>query len=190
MTSAPDETLSKIEAMASVLASAADAEKVALQRQYLELLGHFLVDQGRGEGIAFPLLDLIEKLDHGPETGPQHPERRQGTASISDDLLAKVSAVIDVLIAAGYSLDHACQIVTRQMITRGVHGPAGGDARAWRNVQAWRQKLINSRREGAGWAVYAKFKDDLPRLYGPRLAEAAARDAIWDRRSAAKEAAK
>lgn len=188
MTRTPDETLSKIEAMASVLATAPDAAKAPLQRQYLELIGHFLVDQGRGEAVAFPLLDLIEILEDGKDdaSASKQEERRHGVANVSDELLAKVSAVVDVLIAAGYSLDHACQIVTRQMITRNVQAPAGGDARAWRNMQAWRQKLINSRREGPVWAVYVKFKEELPKLYGSRLAEAAAREAIWDRRAVAK----
>lgn len=188
MTLSPDDTLSKIEAMASVLATAPDDAKVALQRQYLELVGHFLVDQGRGDGLAFPLLDIIEILDHDKDeaSASKQMDRRHGVANASDELLAKVAAVVDVLIAAGYSLDHACQIVTRQMITRNVQAPAGGDARAWRNMLAWRQKLINSKREGPVWSVYAKFKDDIVRLYGARLAEAAAREAIWDRRAAAK----
>lgn len=185
MSSTPnDELLIKIEGMATAIAQSSDSAKVALQRQYLELIGHFLADQGRGEGIAFPLLDLIEMFDRGHEAQTSKAvERRQGLIDCSDELLAKVAAVVDVLISAGYSSDHACQVVTRQMIARNLQVPAGGDARAWRNMQAWRHKLINSKREGVVWRTYAAFKDELPKLYGTRLAEAAAREAIWDRRT-------
>lgn len=184
MSSSSEDILVKIEAMATALSHAKDAAKTALQRQYLELIGHFLSDQGRGGQLSFPLLDLIEQLERATEAqAPQQPERRNGIAESSDELLAKVSAVVDVLISVGYSSDHACQIVTRQMIARNVQIPPGGDARAWRNIQAWRHKLINSKREGAIWRTYAAFKDELPKLYGTRLGEAAGREAIWDRRA-------
>lgn len=176
-----DDTLSKIEATAAAIATATDDAKPDLQRQYLELIGHFLVDQRRGESLAFPLLDLIENLETNGEAKPsQSPERRLSHGPGSDELMAFAAAVIDVLISAGYSLDHASQIVTRQMITRNVQIPSGGDARAWRNVLAWRQKLIKTK--GPAWQAYVSFKDELPSLYGSRLAEAAAREAIWDRR--------
>ena len=185
MASTPnEELLIKIEGMATAISQASDSAKVSLQRQYLELIGHFLADQGRGEGIAFPLLDLIEHLDDAQDTQtPTAGERRKGLVDCSDELLAKVSAVVDVLVSAGYSSDHACQVVTRQMMARNLQVPAGGDARAWRNMQAWRHKLINTKREGVVWRTYAAFKEELPQLYGTRLAEAAAREAIWDRRT-------
>ncbi|MDO9383413.1 MAG: hypothetical protein Q7T86_11175 [Hyphomicrobiaceae bacterium] len=179
-----DELLIKIEGMAAAISQASDSAKATLQRQYLELIGHFLADQGRGEAIAFPLLDLIEHFDQGLDgQASKMVERRTGVVDCSDELLAKVSAVVDVLISAGYSSDNACQIVTRQMIARGLQLPAGGDARAWRNMQAWRHKLINSKHEGLAWRTYVAFKDELPAIYGTRLAEAAAREAIWDRRA-------
>lgn len=191
MTSSTDqETLIKIEAIAAAISHAAGAAKTALQREYLELIGHFLSDQGRGGSLSFPLLDLIEQLEQSsePPQTAKPAERRGDIAECSDELLAKVSAVVDVLVSAGYSSDHASQIVTRQMIARNVQVPPGGDARAWRNIQAWRHKLINSKREGAVWRTYAAFKDELPKLYGTRLGEAAAREAIWDRRRATVDA--
>lgn len=184
MTTSPEETLIKIEAMASAIARADASAKPALLHQYLDLIGHYLIDQGRGDALAFPLLDVIEQLDASGRA-PQQVERRHGEAECSDELLAKVSAVIDVLVSSGYSTDHASQLVTRQMIARNIQLPAGGDARAWRNIQAFRHKLINSKHEGVLWRVYTNFKAELPQLYGSRLAEAAAREAVWDRRSKA-----
>lgn len=185
MTSSND-TLAKIEAMATALAHDPGKAKTAMQREYLELIGHFLADQGRGDVLAFPLLDLIELLDSGgvATSLPPPPERRTRLVECSDEVLAKASAVVDVLVNSGYSSDHACQIVTRQLIARNIQVPAGGDARGWRNLQAWRHKLINaSRQDTPVHRVYAAFKEELPKVYGSKLAEAAARDAIWDRRS-------
>jgi len=182
MADTPDnDVLVRIETLAGQIARA-KSPNPALQREYLELVGHFLADHGSHQSIAFPLLDIIELLEHAPGTPPP-PERRTGVTEAGDELLAKVAAVIDVLVSSGYSSDHACQVVTRQLIARNVQIPAGGDARAWRNIQAWRHKLINSKKEGVAWRVYSEFKDELPKIYGTRLAEVAARDAIWDRRA-------
>lgn len=178
-----EETLIRIEALAGSISQAGADSKPQLVREYLDLVGHFLVDQGRGDALAFPLLDVIEQLDSAGSNKVE--ERRKGGSECSDELLAKVSAVIDVLVSAGYSSDHACQLVTRQMIARNVQVPAGGDARAWRNVQAFRHKLINGKHEGALWRVYSGFKSELPTIYGPKLAESAAREAVWDRRAKA-----
>jgi hypothetical protein len=182
-----DDTLTKIDTMAAALQHASGQAQTTLQREYLELVGQFLVAQGRGAALANPLLDLIDRLEPAnasPVTGPSVDRRGRG-GDASEEMLAHAAAVIDVLVSAGYSSDNACQIVTRQMIARRITIPTGGDARAWRNIQSWRHRLLTSKRDGAVWRAYADFKDELPKLYGSRLAEAAARDAIWDRRSAA-----
>lgn len=184
------DVLIKIEGLAEALVRASGDSKAALQKEYLDMVWRYMADQGRGEALALPLLDVIELLDQGALIGaPKQPERRAGVSDGSDQLMAQVAAVIDILISAGYSLDHACQIVTRQMMARQVHIPTGGDARAWRNVQAWRHKLLNSKREGVVWRTYATYKDELMSSYGARVGEAAAREAIWDRRARAKAAA-
>lgn len=177
-----DETLTKLEAAAEALAQCGPDQKLELQRDYLELVAQFMRTHGAGQAASSPLFDLIEQLDEA-EKLPSSQERRTGVYDCSDELLAKVAAVIDVLVSAGFSSDHASQIVTRQLIAKGVRIPPGGDARAWRNIQAWRHKLINTKREGPIWRTYSVFKEDLPKRYGTQLAEAAARDAIWDRRS-------
>lgn len=184
MNSEQPDALGTIASLAQRLAGATDANKTALQREYLEAVGHFLADRAGDDRLAFPLLDMIKIL----EAAQQVPERRENESVPSDRLLAQVCAVIDILVSAGYSLDHACQIVTRQMIARNVRVISGGDARAWRNLQAWRHKMIGIKPEPT-WKHYQASKIELMSAYGSRVAEAAAREAIWDRRSLAGKSA-
>lgn len=183
MTALPhDETLARIEAVATALAAAPEPARAALLREYLDLVAHFLMAQGAGDRQVSPLLDLIEKLDaEGSVPTPKQIERREGREA-SDEILARLAAVIDVLIASGYTLDHACQLATRQLITRNVRPPDGGDARAWRNVQSWRHRLLNSPREGAVWNDYVVFKNAMMQTYGAGVAAAVTREAVWERR--------
>lgn len=183
MATSADDTLGKIEGLAKAIASADTDTKHVLLHEYLDVVGHYLTDQGRGGTLAAPLFDLIEKLDAGEPIEKPRQERRAKSGESSEELLAHVSAVIDVLISSGYSLDHACQLVTRQLIARNVQIPAGGDARAWRNIQAFRNRLLLSKRDSQAWRSYVRFKEELPKLYGGRLGEAAALEAIWDRRA-------
>jgi len=176
MGSEQGDALGKIAELAHQLATARDTDSGPLRRAYLEAVGHFLADQSGDDRLAFPLLDVLEMLD-----GQEKPERRECATPPSDRLLAQICAVVDILVSAGYSLDHACQIVTRQMIARNVRVVSGGDARAWRNLQAWRHKMIALKPEPV-WQRYQTFKSELIAAYGARLGEAAARDAVWDRR--------
>lgn len=178
MTSDKGDALGRVAELAQQLAVAGETGGGALRRAYLEAVGRYLADQSGDDRLAFPLFDVIEMLERD-----ERPERRESASPPSDKLLAQICAVVDILVSAGYSLDHACQVVTRQMIARNVRVLSGGDARAWRNLQAWRHKLIALKPEPA-WKVYQGFKAELVADYGARVAEAAARDAVWDRRSA------
>lgn len=181
MTHTSEQALDRIAQLAQALAQSTDTNaKQAMRQDYLDAVGDFLTAQGRGAELAFPLLDIVEQLEATTSAKPV--DRRLGVRDCNDELLAQVAAVIDVLVQSGYSSDHASQLVTRQLIARGVRIPSGGDARAWRNIQAWRHKFINSRKDGELWRHYLSFKEELAVRYGARLAEAAAREGIWDRR--------
>lgn len=177
-----DDTLGKIERVASALADASVKSKPAILRDYVELVAHYLAGQGRGPALAAPLFDMAAALEDGNPHETARDERRDGLRDASDEMLGRVSASVDVLISAGYSLDHACQIVTRQMIARGVRPPQGGDARAWRNVQAWRHKLLGGRRDTLEFRQYAAFKDKLLAEHGSGVAAIVSNTAVWDRR--------
>lgn len=181
-----DDILAKIEAVATVLSSSSSPQvKEALRRDYLDLVAHFLASQGRGHQLAVPLLDLVTAIDDQlPAKPAPTADRREGLRDASDELLARASAVVDVLISAGYSQDHACQVVTRQMISRGVRPLQGGDARAWRNLQAWRQKLL-AKRDTLEFRIYAAFKEGLLTQHGSNVASIVSHQAVWDRRAKA-----
>jgi hypothetical protein len=185
-------TLDKIEALAAAYANAAPAAKRAIAVEYVALLGDFLIEQGRGQRVLFPLLDLLEELEQ--EQSASHSsseeERRQGCAEASPDVLARVVAAIDVLIAAGFSQEHASQVVARQMLTQRLKLPeGGGDPRGWRRVQIWRQRFLAAGRASPQWAMYVRFKEELHKTFGAKLASAAVRQPIWDRRSTVDRAA-
>jgi hypothetical protein len=167
--------LSEIERLSAQVPVAPDGDHAALIA-YLEALGRFLQEHGGSSATVAPLSRLAAILKSPA------PERRVAGSIPSDRLLAQVCAVVDILISAGQSADLACQTVTRQMIARDVRVLAGGDARAWRNLQAWRHRLLALKPEPA-WGVYQAFKMDLVSDYGTRVAEAAMKEAIWDRRS-------
>jgi hypothetical protein len=181
------ETLDKIEAMAAAYATAAEDAKKAIALEYIALVGHFLIDQGRSDRILFPLLDVLEELEAALSSSQNHmggEDRRQGDTDASPHMLARVSAVIDLLTAAGFSQEHAAQILTRQMLSQRLKLPlTGGDPRGWRRVHLWRQRFLATGRESPQWAMYVSFKEELLMTFGTGLAHAAVRNPIWDRRS-------
>ncbi len=187
MSEASSNTLDKIEAAAALYAAAPEAKKRAIALEYLALLGHFLIDQKRSDSLLFPLLDVIESLESGQQSGVDvaaDEERRQGETEASPQVLARISAVIDLLIAAGFSQEHAAQILTRQMLSKNLKLPAtSGDPRGWRRVQLWRQRFLATGRETPEWPTYQEFKDSLIQTYGPAFAHTAVRTPVWDRRS-------
>ena len=179
MSEKSQDLLSLIAAKAAEIRSAERDARHALQHQYLELVAQHLVEVCENREAAFPMLDIVEDWD---AIHVSVGERRNKFAEASSQLMAQISAVVDILISAGYSCDHACQIVSRQMIAREVKVPAGGDARGWRNLLAWRHKLLASKHEGMTWHTYATYKDHLLKTHGTRVGELAARSALWDRR--------
>lgn len=181
MSDQPHDILTMLTNKAAEMKSADHAVRPVLQRQYLELVSQHLSDVCADRDAISPMFDIIEQWD---ALAVPRKDRRKNFAEASGPLMAQISAVIDILISAGYSSDHACQIVARQMIAREVKVPTGGDARGWRNVQAWRHKLLASKREGEIWHIYTTFKDELLKTYGAGVAQAVARGVVWDRRRA------
>ncbi len=187
MSDTSSNTLDKIEATAALYAAAPETEKRTIALEYLALLGHLLIDQNRSDRLLFPLLDVIEDLESGRERGFEDDpdeDRRQGAMEASPQVLARICAVIDLLIAAGFSQEHAAQILTRQMLSKNLKLPAtSGDPRGWRRVQLWRQRFLATGRDTREWPTYQEFKDTLIQTFGPAFAHTAVRTPVWDRRS-------
>lgn len=138
-----------------------------------------------------PLLELrdaITALRHiasapaGGEPDAARDERSRG-AEASEELLARASATIDVLVQSGRTPEHAAQIVTRQLLSAGIAMPeSGGDARAWKRLFTWRETLLHHKRSGPAWDAYCAFRDELAEIPPDERLRRVAGDRLWDMR--------
>src|SRR5262245_53845466 len=102
-----------------------------------------LFEEGVSQDMLQPLIDLQTELGEKKPKAMEKTaeaetskgrERRRGRGP-SETLLARVAAVIDLLVRAGYEEGEAAQIVMRRLISAGVPAPVkGGDSRGWKRL--------------------------------------------------------
>lgn len=115
--------------------------------------------------------------------GPYGGDERRSVLKASNELLARVSAIIDLLVQAGQPPEHAAQLITRQLLAVGIQMPeSGGDARAWKRLHNWRNNLIHYKRSGPAWDVYCAFKEALNDIPPDQRLRRAVGERLWDRR--------
>lgn len=120
---------------------------------------------------------------NGDQGGIYNREGRRGELKASEDLLARASAIIDLLVQSGDSPEHACQVITRQLLSVGIQLPeSGGDARAWKRLANWRNTLIHYKRTGPAWDVYCAFKEQLAHIPPEKRIQMAVGERLWERR--------
>lgn len=108
---------------------------------------------------------------------------RRGEMKASEDLMARASAIVDLLVHSGDSPEHACQVITRQLLSVGIQLPeSGGDARAWKRLMNWRNALIHYKRAGRAWDVYCAFKEQLAHIPPEKRIQMAVGERLWDQR--------
>jgi hypothetical protein len=123
------------------------------------------------------------RLASSRPTGPYDREGRRGEVKASEDLMARASAIIDVLVQSGQTPDHSAQTIARQLLSVGIELPeSGGDARAWKRMLYWRNNLIHYKRAGYAWDVYCAFKEELAGIPPDRRLRVAVGDRLWDQR--------
>ena len=84
---------------------------------------------------------------------------------------------------AGHAPEHAAQLITRQLLSVGIELPeAGGDARAWKRLFNWRNRLIHHTRSGPAWDAYCAFKEELADIPPDQRLRQAVGTKLWDRR--------
>ena len=125
----------------------------AIEQQVVDTI-NALASKGIALEDLAPIYRLLEAVRNQPwadaaSTAPKKPEpdeRRKPSSPASDGVLARASGVIDVLIQAGCTGEQAAQKVARQMVAKGVCLPKqGGDARGWKRLFDWRDRLIQGR---------------------------------------------
>lgn len=118
-----------------------------------------------------------------PNSGPYDRDGRRGEVKASEDLMARASAIIDVLIQSGQSPEHSAQTITRQLLGVGVQLPeCGGDARAWKRLLNWRNTLIHYTRSGPGWDAYCSFKEQLAGIPTEQRLRLVVDEHLWEKR--------
>ena len=116
-------------------------------------------------------------------TGPYDREGRRGEVKASEDLMARASAIIDVLVQSGQSPESSAQTIARQLMGVGIELPkSGGDVRAWKRMLYWRNNLIHYKRAGYAWDVYCAFKEELADIPPDRRLRVAVGERLWDQR--------
>jgi hypothetical protein len=92
--------------------------KTALGAKCLKVVIAQLAEDGVATEDLQPLIDLAAELKPGRPQAARPPNRRRGGAP-TEALLARISAVIDLLVKAGYDEGEAAQIVTRRLLAAG-----------------------------------------------------------------------
>jgi hypothetical protein len=115
------------------------------------------------------------------------PEERRRNMEASEELLARASAIIDVMVQSGHEPEHAAQLIARQLIAVGITLPvSGGDARGWKRLHEWRNQLIHHKRAGPAWDAYCAFRKELESIPAEERLRRAVGERLWDRRSASR----
>lgn len=155
---------------------------------YLFEVAELLTLEADGETIIAPLLDVIPFIAD-PEASPLFQERRSTFSAPSDAVLARACATIDVLMSAGHTAESAAQIVARQMVNARTSLPAeGGDARGWKRLLIWRERMLALKKPAAGWATYNDFVKSFEQIDRPALLRRAMDGRLWDIRRRVAEA--
>lgn len=116
-------------------------------------------------------------------SGPYDRDGRRGEVKASEDLMARASAIIDILVQSGQSPEHSAQTITRQLLAVGIKLPeSGGDVRAWKRLLNWRNQLIHYTRSGPAWDVYCAFKEQLSDIPPDTRLRVAVGERLWDQR--------
>lgn len=120
---------------------------------------------------------------NGDTSGIYDRDGRRGEVKASEDLMARASAIVDLLVHGGDTTEHACQVITRQLLSVGIQLPeCGGDARAWKRLMNWRNTLIHYKRNGPAWDAYCAFKEQLAHIPPEMRMRTAVGERLWDQR--------
>ncbi len=135
-----------------------------------------------GAGISPPAANPQPESSYD-QHGQHNGEGRGDTVEASEAVLARASAVIDIMVQGGDNPEHAAQMLARQLLVVGIKLPeTGGDARAWKRLFNWRNHLIHHKRTGAAWQAYCAFKEELAEIPPDERLRRAVGEKLWDRR--------
>ena len=144
-----------------------------------------VVGQFAEEGLApedLKPLAQLEKYLRARGATPAQAERRKSRAP-SEVFLARVAALIDLLVKAGAEEGEAAQIVMRWLLAAGVPAPSqGADARGWKRLLAWRMRLSHGFVSDEAKDEYKEFTGQLEAIPANERVRRVLDQRLWDRR--------
>ena len=159
-------------------------DKLASGRKCLHAITAQLAEEGLPKEDLKPLLELEARLRQ--IIAPLHSEtvsHRRKRHPPSEVLLARVSALIDLLIKAGSHEAEAAQMVMRTLVAAGIPAPQqGGDARGWKRLLEWRTDLTNGLVTEKAQQEYLAFTRKLKTIPAPQRVQCVLDEKLWDRR--------
>ena len=159
-------------------------DKLALGAKCLHAITVQLAEEGLPSEDLQPLIDLEASLRQMiAPTQTESVANRRKRLPPSESLLARASAVIDLLIKAGSDEAEAAQIFMRRLMTAGIPPPQkGGDARGWRRLLEWRTDLGNGLVSEEARQEYLNFAREIEAIPANERARRVLDERLWDRR--------
>jgi hypothetical protein len=159
-------------------------DKVALGAKCLHVVIAQLKEEGVPQEDLQPLIELetiLQDLKKQAQ-GDSIRNRRKGRPP-SEALLARASAVIDLLIKAGRDESEAAQMVMRRLMAVGVPPPEkGGDARGWRRLLEYRNEMNQGLGSKEAQLEYRDFTREIEAIPAPERVKRVLDEQLWDRR--------
>lgn len=161
-------------------ALASDVPSTTLGVKCLDVVIEHLREDGISEDALQPLADLKTLVE---SRGVSSAQNRRKNHPPSDALLARVSAIIDLLVKAGFEENEAAQTMMRRLLAVGVQPPPqGGDARGWRRLLEWRSHLLHGIVSAEAKAEYEAFSEELEAIPASERIKVVLDSNPWDRR--------
>jgi hypothetical protein len=159
-------------------------DKTTLGTKCLQVLIAQLAQEGLPQRDLQPLVDLENSIEtlKAQAIGQSTPSRRRRRPP-SDKLLARLAAVIDLLVNGGYDEAEAAQLVTLEILAAGIPLPQqGSDARGWKRLLAWRADLNHGIGSPEARAEYCDFTRDIESIPTNERRKRVLVEQLWNRR--------
>lgn len=182
--------LNRLMELAADYGAAPPEDRRAAVLAYLFEVAELLTVEAGDDQIIAPLLDVLPYIAD-PTQSPLFQDRRQEISAPSESVLARAAATIDVLVSTGLLPDAAAQVVARQMVGARAGLPAeGGDARGWKRLALWRERLQALKKPAGAWRTYVEFTRIIEAMERPEVLRRANDGSLWDIRKQRAEALK
>jgi len=117
-----------------------------------------------------------------PRPSPEVKDRRDGSAT-SQELLARICAVVDLLIASGQNEEHATHIMAQKMLTAGVAAPRNSEGgNWWQAIHAWRAAARNEVATTDALREYQNVVSAIESIPPLERVKCALENELWNRR--------